>query len=101
MPGVIAHGKGVSDVRGKAHSASRVETAIRQLLLEPCADIADRVVGWEVELDSDAFPMGIGMLWDVITRDIAGEHRNGIKSNLPKTRSKAPFEHGRKPGDEC
>src|SRR5262245_50330545 len=84
MPGVIANGKSVSGVWRKQHLRLLWHGTIEQFLVKDRADIGIGIVLWQVELDSDSFPMRIGVRCNEIAGNIACEDRNRIHTNFGK-----------------
>src|SRR4051794_40649463 len=101
MPGIIAYRKRVPRIRGKIHSPDSVETAVRQLLLEDGADVADGIVLRQIQLNRDPLPMRVGVFGNLIAWNVSREHRNGIEADVAKLGTKAAFQTWSESGDKC
>src|SRR5947199_8836012 len=82
MPGVISNCECITSVRGEWHLRLFRFSAVGQHLVKDGADMRCRIIGRQIELDSDAFPKAVCMFEDAISRNIAGEDWYGIHSRF-------------------
>src|SRR6185436_18989658 len=97
VPGIIADGEGIARIGRKTHARGRFETAIRKPFLERGSDVSNRVILWQIKLDGDSLPIGVGVLRNLVAGNIASQDGDWIETHIMEAWTEAPFEHRRQP----
>src|ERR1043166_99456 len=95
MPRVVTNRERVAGIRRESHTRGWVKTSVRPFLAKYSADVRDRLILGQIELDGDALPMRVCVLRNPITIYVARQNGNGIKAHVFVVGAEALFHRRR------